>query len=384
MQQFRVTLRPPAPEYEIRIGRGLLRRLGHEARRCLGRTARRIAVISNSQVFELYGARAIESLRAKGFHVSYWLMGDGERFKSLRVLDQALAFLSQAGLERNDAVVALGGGVVGDLAGFAAAIYLRGIALIQVPTTLLAQIDSSVGGKTGVNLASGKNLVGAFHQPRLVVVDTETLATLPAREVTAGWCELVKQGAAGSRRLFALTVSALCRANSDQPVIRSSAQLEKLIAAHCAFKASIVAGDEREAMHRTDHRSRRILNFGHTIGHALEAVTAYRRFRHGEAVGYGMLVAGELSKTLGLLDVSELVLLREAVRLCGPLPAAGDLDQREIIQLIRHDKKSLDGQVQWVLLERLGRARIVSGEEITPRALRASLSAVLQSNLKAL
>ena len=172
MQQFRVTLRPQAPEYEIKIGPGHLRRLGNEARRCLGRTARRVAIISNPKVFELYGARAIESLRAKDFLVSPWLMSDGERFKSMRVLNQALAFLSKAGLERNDAVVALGGGVVGDLAGFAAAIYLRGIALIQVPTTLLAQIDSSVGGKTGVNLASGKNLVGAFHQPRVVVIDT--------------------------------------------------------------------------------------------------------------------------------------------------------------------------------------------------------------------
>jgi 3-dehydroquinate synthase len=378
LQQFRVTVRPQAPEYEIKIGPGHLRRLGNEARRCLGRTARRVAIISNPQVFELYGARAIESLRAKDFLVSAWLMGDGERFKSIRVLNQALAFLSKAGLERNDAVVALGGGVVGDLAGFAAAIYLRGIALIQVPTTLLAQIDSSVGGKTGVNLASGKNLVGAFHQPRVVVIDTETLLTLPAREVTAGRCELVKQGAVGSRKLFDLTVSSLRKSNSDHRVIRSSPQLEQLIAAHCAFKASIVAGDEREALDRADHRSRRILNFGHTVGHALEAVTGYRRFRHGEAVGYGMLVAGELSKTLGLLEVSELELLREAVQLCGSLPAAGDLDQREIVDLIRHDKKRLDGYVQWVLLERVGRARIVSGREIKPRELRASLRIVLQ------
>lgn len=378
MQQFRVTLRPQVPEYEVKIGHGHLRRLGNEARRCLGRTARRVAIISNPQVFELYGARVIESLRAKDFLVSPWLMGDGERFKSIRVLNQALAFLSKAGLERNDAVVALGGGVVGDLAGFAAAIYLRGIALIQVPTTLLAQIDSSVGGKTGVNLASGKNLVGAIHQPRLVVIDTETLATLPAREVTAGWCELVKQGAVGSRKLFDLTVSSLRKSNLDHRVIRSSRQLETLIAAHCAFKASIVTADEREALDRTDHRSRRILNFGHTVGHALEAATGYRRFRHGEAVGYGMLVAGELSKTLGLLEVSELKLLREAVQLCGLLPAAGDLDRREIVDLIRRDKKSLDGHVQWVLLERVGRARIVSGREIKPRELLASLRTVLQ------
>ena len=319
------------------------------------------------------------SLRAENFLVSHWLMGDGERFKSLSVLSQALTFLSEAGLERNDAVVALGGGVVGDLAGFAAATYLRGIALIQVPTTLLAQIDSSVGGKTGVNLASGKNLVGAFHQPRAVVIDTDTLSTLPAREVTAGWCELVKQGAVGSRKLFEQTVTALLAYNSGgHRVIRSSPRFEQLIAAHCGFKASIIARDEREAIQRTDHRSRRILNFGHTVGHALEAATGYRRFKHGEAVGYGMLVAGELSRNLGLLELSELELLREAVRLSGSLPAAGDLDQREIVERIRQDKKSLDGQVQWVLLERLGRARIVSGREIKPGDLRNSLRAVLK------
>jgi 3-dehydroquinate synthase len=377
LQRFRVTLKPPAHEYEIKIGGGLLRRLGTEARTCLGRTARRIALISNRRVFDLYGALAIESLRQKGFVVSHWLMGEGERFKSLRALDQALAFLNEAGLERNDAVVALGGGVVGDLAGFAAAVYLRGIALIQVPTTLLAQIDSSVGGKTGVNLKSGKNLVGAFHQPRAVLIDTQTLSTLPRRELTAGWCEGVKNGAAGSRTLFAFTTSFLDQLDSTPKLIQSR-QLETLIGSNCAFKASIVVGDEREATGRTDHLSRRILNFGHTVAHALEAVTRYRRFRHGEAVGYGMLVAGELSKSLGLLELSELELLREAVRLCGPLLPAVDLDPKSICELAGRDKKSLDGQVQWVLLERIGRARIVSGREIKPRLLRAALQAVLQ------
>jgi 3-dehydroquinate synthase len=377
VQRLRVTLRPQAHEYEIKIERGLLRRLGSEARRCLGRTARNVAIISNARVFDLYGAQAIESLRSKNFVVSHWLMGEGERFKSLRALDQALAFLSEAGLERSDAVIALGGGVVGDLAGFAAAVFLRGIALIQVPTTLLAQIDSSVGGKTGVNLASGKNLVGAFHQPRAVIIDTQTLSTLPKRELTAGWCEAVKNGAAGSRKLFLQTTSFLRRLDSIQQQFQSP-QLETLIAAQSAFKASIVAGDEREAMDRTGHRSRRILNFGHTVAHALEAGTRYRRFRHGEAVGYGMLVAGELSKTLGLLEVPELELLSGAVGLCGPLPAADDLDQRAIAELVRRDKKSLDGQVQWVLLERIGRARIVNGREVTPRLLQASLGAVLR------
>jgi 3-dehydroquinate synthase len=333
---------------------------------------RRIALISNERVFDLYGEPAIRSLRAARFEPSVWLMKEGERHKNLRNLGRALEFLSRAGLERSDAVVALGGGVVGDLAGFAAATYMRGLAFLQVPTTLLAQIDASVGGKTGVNLAAGKNLAGAFHQPRAVVVDTSTLDTLPRREMTAGWCEAVKQGAAGSRPLFHKTVGFLRRQGEDSS---HASRLAELIAAQCAFKARVVAHDEREDIERTDYRSRRILNFGHTTGHALEAATGYRRFRHGEAVGYGMLVAGEVSVRLGLLDASELELLRDAVRLCGRLPRARDLDQELISSALSHDKKRVGGYVKWVLLERIGRATLVDEREIAPRLLRASLRA---------
>lgn len=378
VHRFRVTLSSQAQDYEIKIGNGALRSLGREARRCLGPTSRRAVLISNLRVFDLYGAAATESLRASGFIVSHWLMGDGERFKSLGTLAKTLAFLSAAGLERNDIVVALGGGVVGDLAGFAAAVYLRGIPYIQAPTTLLAQIDSSVGGKTGVNLSTGKNLVGAFHQPRAVIIDTQTLLTLPPRDLASGYCEMVKNGAVGARQLFQQTAEFLGQV-SRKPSAPRSRQLELLIASQCAFKASIVARDEREALERTDRFSRRILNFGHTVGHALEAVTGYRRFRHGEAVGYGMLVAGEMSKLLGLLEPSELELLREAVRLCGPLPAAEDLNERAITAALSRDKKSVAGQVQWVLLERIGRPRIVSGRDIKAELLRASLRAVLRN-----
>jgi 3-dehydroquinate synthase len=376
VHRVRVTFGAQAREYEIKIGPGALGSLGREARRCLGPMSRRAVLISNPRVFDLYGASAVESLRAHRFLVSHWLIGDGERYKSLSTLAKALAFLSGTGLERNDVVVALGGGVVGDLAGFAAAVYLRGIPYIQAPTTLLAQIDSSVGGKTGVNLASGKNLVGAFHQPRAVIIDTQALTTLPPRELTSGWCEMVKNGAVGARQLFQQTTEVL-GSLSKKPNALGSRQVELLIASQCTFKASIVARDEREAPGRTDRFSRRILNFGHTVGHALEAVTRYRRFRHGEAVGYGMLVAGEMSKLLGLLGAPELELLREAVRLCGPLPAAVDLDLRAIIAALRRDKKSVAGQVQWVLLERIGKARIVSGADINPELLRAALSRVV-------
>ncbi|HEY0099514.1 MAG TPA: 3-dehydroquinate synthase [Pyrinomonadaceae bacterium] len=383
-------MRLPAREnYEIEIGANALRRLGDIVRRALPSEARRIALVSNRRVFELYGAGVLRSLRAGGFQVSHWLMGDGEQHKNLRNAERALAFFSESRLERSDAVVALGGGVVGDLAGFAAAVYLRGIAFLQVPTTLLAQIDASVGGKTAVNTREGKNLIGAFHQPRAVVISTETLQTLPRREMTAGWCEAIKQGAVGDRRLYEQTRRFLVAENENEKARGSKSErgakqrggradeLAALIAAQCAFKAKIVAGDEREAVGRTDARSRRILNFGHTSAHALEAVTAYRRFRHGEAVGYGMIVAAEISHRLGMLDGSELESLRACVGLAGRLPRADDLEERALLRVIASDKKSVGGQVRWVLLEGIGRARIVGGQEIPPRIVRAALHAAL-------
>jgi len=385
VQSVSVRIQPRLEQYEITIGAGVLARLGEIARQALTPHARRIALITNRKVSELYGERAASSLRAMGFTVARWLMRDGERFKNLRSLNTALAFLSEIGLERSDAVVALGGGVVGDLAGMASAVYLRGLSFIQVPTTLLAQVDASVGGKVAVNTDAGKNLIGAFHHPRAVLIDTETLHTLPPRELCAGWCESVKQGAAGDADLFERTCGFLRnRAGNETHSSRrnktSSSQpsLERLIAAQVAFKASIVAGDDREDVERDDARSRRILNFGHTTAHALEAVTGYRRFRHGEAVGYGMLVAGEISKGLGLLDGSELESLREAVGLTGRLPRADDVNEDEILARLAHDKKRVGGHLKWVLLERIGRARLVDGREVGHKLLRASLRAGLR------
>ena len=375
MPRLKVRTKARPHEYEIVIGRGILSDAGRIARDCLGDQAQRIALISNTKVFSLYGVTVTQSLKASGFSSWPLAISDGERHKSLRTVEQVLGFLSEAGLERSDGVVALGGGVVGDVTGFAAAAYLRGVPFIQIPTTLLAQIDSSVGGKTGVNLPTGKNLVGSFHQPAAVLLDIETLTTLPARELVAGWCECIKQGAVSGRKLFKQTTDFLKEFSSQKVLI--STQLEELIASHCAFKASIVAADEREDPARRDRRSRRILNFGHTIAHALEAVTNYRRLRHGEAVGHGMLVAGQLSKNLGLLEASELELLRQAVTLCGPLPSARDLDERAVIGAIARDKKRTAGHVQWVLLERIGHPRIVDGKEISPQLLRKSVREAL-------
>ena len=371
-QTIKVNLATPARKYEIQIGLGTLTRSGSESRRLLGRSTNRIVIVSNRKVFSLYGSTLVKGLKASNFHVASWLMGDGERFKSLTTAQQALQFFARAGLERNDAVLTLGGGVVGDLGGFAAATYLRGIPLIHIPTTLIAQIDSAIGGKTGVNL-EGKNLVGAFHQPSAVMIDVETLRTLPKREVTAGWCEAVKHGAIGSRKLFQQTSTFLKTFQSPQEQLAAPALVD-LIKAHCSFKAQIVRQDETEDPLRTDRSSRRVLNFGHTIAHALESVTGYRRFRHGEAVGHGMLVAAQISKNLGLLPTSELELLRQTIRMCGPLPTAANIDPATILEHVRTDKKHLGGNLQWILLEQIGRPRIVSGTKIPPRVIRDSLS----------
>jgi 3-dehydroquinate synthase len=377
MQRLEISINQHARTSTINIGRGLRTDLGQLLSPALAKLPPRVGIISNKRVFGLYGREIVRSLKRSGCKTLSWLMPEGERYKSFATLEKAVKFLSENRFERNDLVLALGGGVVGDLAGFAAAIYLRGIPVVQVPTTLLAQIDSSVGGKTGINLPMGKNLVGAFHQPEAVFIDPETLMSLPPRELVAGFCEMVKHAFISDKELLNKTVDSLHEvARKRESVLNTN--FEDLIAANCAFKASIVANDEREATTRADAKSRRILNFGHTTAHALEAITDYRTFRHGEAVGYGMLVAGELSRNLGLLDSRDLHLLREAVALCGPLPRADQLDVSRIIRALQHDKKSVDGRIKWVLLEGVGLPKIIDGGLISARVLRQSLRAGLQ------
>jgi 3-dehydroquinate synthase len=381
MQRLEISINQNARKSQINIGRGIRTDLGQLLAPALTTPPRQVGIISNKRVFGLYGREVVRSLKRAGFRTFEWQMPEGERYKSFAILEKAVKFLSENRFERNDLVVALGGGVVGDLAGFAGAIYLRGIPVVQIPTTLLAQIDSSVGGKTGINLAEGKNLVGAFHQPAAVVIDTETLHSLPSRELVAGFCEMVKHSLIADRSLLDMTVDCLQQVAHDREFLLTP-QFEELIAANCSFKASIVAGDERESTTRSDAKSRRILNFGHTTAHALEAVTNYRVFRHGEAVGHGMLVAGELSRNLGLLDAEGLASLRKAVALCGRLPAAGNLDLNRIVRALQHDKKSVAGQINWVLLEGVGQPKIVEGRLISKKTLRESLRAGLQRRPK--
>jgi 3-dehydroquinate synthase len=369
--------------YEIKIGHGLLQSCGTWARAYLPEKTARIVIVSNSKIFRLYGETVQKSLAAEGFEAFVFLMKDGERHKNLRSFEKLLGFIGENKLARTDAVIALGGGVVGDLAGFAASVYLRGIAFLQIPTTLLAMIDSSVGGKTGVNTDFGKNLVGAFHQPHGVLIDVETLRTLTRRELVAGFCEAVKHGAISSRALFDETGGFLktyppksfTKYFGDQNFLEA---LENLLAAQIAFKAQIVMNDEREAAERTDAKSRKILNFGHTLGHALEKVTAYKYFKHGEAVGYGILFAAELSKMLEILDENELNLLNDVFQNIGKLPGTKNIPIEKVIEAFSFDKKNIGRSLQWILLKRIGEPVILSGEEIPLKSLKQSLKKILQ------
>jgi 3-dehydroquinate synthase len=373
MLRLRISLPTQARRSEINIGSGIRLKIAELLSDSIKTKPKSVCLISNKHVFGLFGTEILNILVRQGYRVFPFLIPDGERYKSLRTLEGVLNVLSDKRFERNDTVVALGGGVVGDVAGFAASIYLRGIPVVQIPTTLLAQIDSSVGGKTGINLPVGKNLVGTFHQPELVIIDTQTLATLPEREMTAGFCEMVKQSLIAGDPLFTKTLNYLETTRNDF----NSARFQSVIRDHCKFKLSIVANDERESIGRTDAKSRRILNFGHTTAHALEVVTNYRKLRHGEAVGYGMLVAGEISKDLGLLTRAELESLRRAVALCGPLPDLRNIDANQIVESIRHDKKSAAGQINWVLLNGIGSPQIVNGKEIGQRLLKQALKRAL-------
>jgi 3-dehydroquinate synthase len=365
-----------APAYNIKIGSGLLISAGKWARACLGRETRRILIVSNPTVFGHYGDRVRTSIDAAGFQVSTFLMKDGEHHKNMRSLDVCLATLSENGITRTDAIVALGGGVVGDLAGFAAALHLRGIKFLQIPTTLLAMVDSSVGGKTGVNSLAGKNLVGAFHQPSGVLIDVDVLDTLPEREMTAGLCEMIKHAALSGRELLKATSKFLNIDPSERTLVPSA--ISDLIRKNVEFKARIVSGDERESASKRDPRSRKILNFGHTLAHALEKVTEYKYLRHGEAVGYGILFAAELSKSLALLDGKDVKLLNDVVHRAGPVPTLANIDITQVREAFRFDKKHASDSLQFVLLKAIGKPVIVSSVDIPSSKIIKALQTVLR------
>lgn len=350
----------PERAYRILIGRGLISRLGAECRK-LG-LGQRCAIVTDSKVGPHYADAAAESLRSNGFECVIVTIPSGEKAKSLSIVAKCYDELAQHRLERKSFVVALGGGVVGDLAGFVAATYLRGIPFVQVPTTLLAQVDSSVGGKVGVNLRAGKNLVGAFYQPKLVLCDLDVLATLPQREFRAGLAEVIKYGIIYDPRLFALLEKAL-----DRLVALDPATLEQVIARCCQIKADVVSQDETE----TGLRS--ILNFGHTIGHAIEAISGYGKFLHGEAISIGQVAAARLSAmTLGLPadDVQRITTLFKRASLPTTIALPKHARAR-LFEAMRLDKKVSAGEIRFVLAERIGKVR--RGQPVPAKLIHAAL-----------
>ncbi len=327
--------------YPIHIGSGLLARL---AGFIAPQAPTAVLVVTDAVVAPLYGAAALRACAAVA-PARLCVLRDGEGHKTLAAVSQVIDALVDARADRASLVVAVGGGIVGDIAGFAAAAFMRGIRYVQVPTTLLAQVDSSVGGKTGVNHPTGKNLIGAFHQPSLVVSDLDTLRSLPPRELSAGLAEVVKHGLLADRAYFEQVEAAL-------PALRAldAGALAEAVAGSCRIKAGVVARDEREGGERA------LLNLGHTFGHAIEALTGFTHLLHGEAVGCGLCLAADLSARLGLVAAAEVARVEAAVAAAGlPVRIAG-LSADAALQAMRGDKKAHAGRIGFIVLAQLGRA----------------------------
>ncbi len=354
METTLLTVRAGARSYEVQIAHGVAQRLD-DVFDAAGLPTRRF-VISSPQVWRLHGERVLSGLTAE----EPILVPDGERYKNLQTVGRAYEALIRAEADRGSAIVAVGGGVIGDMAGFVAATYLRGIALAHVPSTLLGQVDSCIGGKVGVNHPLGKNLIGAFHAPAAVAIDPSLLATLPRREFRAGLYEVVKYGAIADPELFARLEQDLASLFSRDPVA-----LLPVIAASCRIKAAIVETDERE------HDVRRLLNFGHTAGHAIEAVTKYRRFRHGEAIACGMLAAAALGVARGVTEREAFERLQKLIVQMGPLPPVADLAAGQVLDAIRHDKKVVNRRLKFVAITSIGSAIVL--DDVMEDELRASL-----------
>jgi 3-dehydroquinate synthase len=342
--------------YPILIGRGLIADPGCYRPYLHGR---QVLVVSNETVAPLY-LEAVEAALA-GYDHHRVILPDGERYKDLNTLNRIFDALLEARLGRDVTLVALGGGVVGDMTGFAAACYQRGVDFIQVPTTLLAQVDSSVGGKTGVNHPLGKNMIGAFHQPRAVIADTDTLGTLPDRELAAGLAEVVKYGLIRDAGFFDWL-----EASREPLLARDAAALAEAIERSCRNKAEVVAADEREAGQRA------LLNLGHTFGHAIEAGLGYGSWLHGEAVAAGMAMAADLSARLGWLAADDVERIRRLLAGLGlPVDAPKELSAERWLALMAVDKKVLAGRLRLVLLRGIGRAEVTA--DFDPGVLRALL-----------
>jgi len=361
MKLTRIRVNAAARTYTVVCGSGTLRR----AVDCLREAGRfsSVHVLSSPKVWKALGKKVRAALGhgvVGARHAVPVLFDDAERTKNLRTVEAVTRALSQAGADRKSLLMAVGGGVVGDVAGYVAASYLRGVALVHVPTTVVSQVDSSIGGKTGVNLPEGKNLVGAFYPPVLVLTDLEMLRTLPEREYRGGLAEVIKHAAIADAKMFAWL-----EANFDRVRRRDAAALVWLIPRNVAIKARVVSRDERES------GLREILNFGHTFAHALESLTKYRRFQHGEAVAWGMMAAALLGHEAGITPARDVERIVALVRRLGPLPAWPRVTPAEMLEAMRADKKTRGGKLRFVLTPRIGKAATYDGidEALVKRVL---------------
>ncbi len=357
MSTFRVET-PPAG-YDVTVERGILSR----AAQFVPGKAGKVFVVSTEDVWRHHCARLEEGLKDVPHEVLF--LPGGEENKRLAPVERLAEEMVERGADRSSVILAFGGGIVTDMAGFLAAIFMRGIPVVQLPTTLLAQVDAAIGGKTGVNLRTGKNLMGSFHQPLAVVIDPAVLGTLPEREYRAGLYEVLKAGVICSAPLFQFLTAECAAVLGRQPEA-----VDRIIAESVAIKAQVVSADEREG------GLRRILNFGHTFGHALEAETGYLRFLHGEAVAWGMRAAVHLAQITGHLSAEDSLDILEGISLYGPIPPLDGIAPERILARLASDKKTIQGRVHFVLPECIGKVQVVSGisDSVALEALRAALA----------
>lgn len=346
-------------QYLVTVERGLLARLGE----FVPSRAGRIFVITTQDVWALHGGQVARGLASRNHEVLFF--PGGEENKRLSALESLAEQMVARGGDRTSLVVAFGGGIAGDVAGFLAAVFMRGVPVIQVPTTLLAQVDAGIGGKTGVNLVAGKNLIGAFHQPLAVLIDPSVLSTLDGREYCAGLFEVIKHGIIRSPELFRLMSR-----HREAVLGRAPDAVDQMICESVRIKAEVVSADEKES------GLRRILNFGHTFGHALEADTGYQRFLHGEAVAFGIRAAAHLSELAGRLAVPVRDEIARTVNLYGPLPSLAGIDPERLVARMQSDKKTLQGEIHFVLVEDIGKVSVAAG--IDPPLVLAAARAALQ------
>ncbi|MGH9585540.1 MAG: 3-dehydroquinate synthase [Acidobacteriaceae bacterium] len=350
-------------QYSVHVGSGFLPSIGTRLNKITGKNTRRVFVLTSPAIWSLWGKQFLAGF-PKDHPPTILFLQPGEQHKRLANVERLATELSAAGGDRSSLLIALGGGIIGDAGGFLAAIYMRGIPYVQVPTTLLAQVDSSVGGKTGVNLATGKNLIGSFDQPLAVFADVDVLKTLPPRELRAGLFESVKAGIIRDPSLFRFLET-----NRESILACDSAALQRVIASSVAMKAEVVGIDERES------GLRMILNFGHTLGHAIEAVTNYKKLLHGEAIAWGMLAAVSLSRSRQTLSEKDALRMEQLIRAYGPLPRFR-AHVPQLLEAAGRDKKNKGGTRRFVLTSGIGKSNVV--EDVTDAELTAALEPILK------